>query len=237
MTETTEVMESTEEAIKPEELGTGTAVSGEITYLAPYGAMINIAPDVDALLHISQIGRTDFRNIEDVYSIGDTIEAYVLKVDGANRIALTMEKPPALPWSQIRRGETYPGTVKRIESYGAFIDIGAERDGMVHVSELADGYVQSPDDVVSVGDEVEVRVIKLNKRNRQIDLSMRTPEEEIQQAMEPDEDVPSAMELAFRRAQRQAEATGKSSGGNKKTRKRRSRSQDDIIARTLRNQD
>ena len=227
----------TEEAIaapiKPEELGTGTAVSGEVTYLAPYGAIVTIAPDVDALLHISQIGRTDFRNIEEVFSIGDTVEAYVLKVDGANRIALTTEKPPALPWSKIKKGESYPGTITRIESYGAFVDIGAERPGMVHVSEMADGYVQSPDDVVNVGQEVQVRVLKLNKRNRQIDLSMKTPEEEIQQILEPEEDVPSAMELAFRRAQRQAQRTA--DRGNKKATRRRSEQQDDIIARTLRN--
>lgn len=227
----------TEEAIatpiKPEELGTGTPVSGEITYLAAYGAIVKIAPETEALLHISQIGRSDFRNIEDVYSIGDNIEAFVLKVDGANRIALTMEKPPELPWSKIQRGETYTGTVTRIESYGAFVDIGAERPGMVHVSELADGYVQSPDDVVSVGQEVEVRVLKLNKRNRQIDLSMKTPTEEIQEVLEPDGEVPSAMELAFRRAQKQAERSGKAT--KKGAKRRRNDTQDDIIARTLRN--
>ncbi|MGJ3237794.1 MAG: S1 RNA-binding domain-containing protein [Anaerolineae bacterium] len=225
----------TEEAIattiKPEELGTGTEVKGQVTFLAPYGAVVNIAPDVDALLHISQVGRSDFRNIEEVFSIGDTVEAYVLKVDGANRIALTMEKPPALPWSKIKKGETYTGSVTRIESYGAFVDIGAERPGMVHVSEMTDGFVQSPNDVVSVGDAVEVRVLKLNKRNRQIDLSMKSPEEVIQQTLEPEEDVPSAMELAFRRAQRQAQRVTKST---KKSSKRRTESQDDIIARTLR---
>ncbi|GAB5490056.1 MAG: hypothetical protein Phog2KO_02710 [Phototrophicaceae bacterium] len=226
----------TEEAIatpiKPEELGTGTQVNGNVTYLAPYGAIVTISPNVDALLHISQIGRTDFRNIEEVFSLGDSVEAYVLKVDGANRIALTMDKPPALPWSKIKKGETYPGTVTRIETYGAFIDIGAERPGMVHVSEMADGYVQSPNDVVAVDQEVEVRVIKLNKRNRQIDLSMKSPEEEIQQILEPEGEVPSAMEIAFRRAQRQAERSTKST---KKSSKRRDNSQDDIISRTIRN--
>lgn len=226
----------TEEAIatpiKPEELGTGTQVNGKVTYLAPYGAIVTISPNVDALLHISQIGRTDFRNIEEVFSLGDSVEAYVLKVDGANRIALTMDKPPALPWSKIKKGETYPGTVTRIETYGAFIDIGAERPGMVHVSEMADGYVQSPNDVVTVDQEVEVRVIKLNKRNRQIDLSMKSPEEEMQQILEPEGEVPSAMEIAFRRAQRQAERSTKST---KKSSKRRENSQDDIISRTIRN--
>jgi small subunit ribosomal protein S1 len=102
----------------------------------------------------------------------------------------------------------------------------------VHVSELTDGYVQSPNDVVKVGDEVEVRVIKLNRRNRQIDLSMKTPVEEIQQVMEPAEEVPSAMEMAFRRAEKQSQRGDKRT--NKKER-RRDWDEDDVISRTLRN--
>lgn len=190
--------------LSPQTLDAGTEVTGKVTYLAPYGAMVDIGMGQDALLHISQFGRTDFRNVEDVYSVGEEIQAWVLKVDKENRVALTLEKPPALPWNRIKQNETYIGVVERIESYGAFVDIGAERPGMVHVSEMADGYIQSPNDVVSVGDRVEVRVIKLNKGKRQIDLSMKTPAEEIEQIMEPDEIIPTPMELAFRKAQKQA---------------------------------
>lgn len=214
-----------------ENLDVGTEVKGKVTYLAPYGAMIDIGVEREALLHISQIGRSDFRNIDDVMSIGDEVEAYVLKVDKESRVALTFEKPPELPWGNIRKGAVYAGTVIRIEGYGAFIDIGAERPGMVHVSEMADGYVQSPSDVVSVGQEVEVRVLKMNRRTRQIDLSMKSPEEDIQAVMEIDEAVPSAMEIAFRRAQKQADYDRRK---NKKSKHRREE-QDDIIERTLRN--
>jgi len=224
----------TEEATKaPEvnELGIGTQVNGKITYLGVYGAMVDIGQERDALLHISQIEQNDFRHIEDVFNVGDEIAAYILKVDKEQRIALTTEKPPELPWAQIRRGEVYKGTVTRIEDYGAFVDIGAERPGMVHVSELADGYVQSPMDVVKVGDEVEARVIKLNRRNRQIDLSMKTPVEEIEEILQPTEEIPSAMELAFRRAQKQSNADRQ----EQKKSKRRDERQDDIIQRTLRN--
>lgn len=216
-----------------EDLRPGLAVTGTVAYLDVYGAMVNIGVGRNALLHLSQVGRTDFRRIEDVYNVGDPIEAYVLKVDQEGRIALTMEKPPELPWSHIEKGETYKGTVTRIENYGAFIDIGAERDGMVHVSEMADGYVQSPEDVVKVGDEVEVRVIKLNRRNRQIDLSMKTPIEEIEEIMQPEEDLPTAMEIALRRAQEQADGERRKSGKKRKRRNRRN-DQDDIISRTLR---
>lgn len=224
----------TEEAIKAplavEEISTGKAVSGKVTYIGVYGAMIDIGGQ-EALLHISQVGRSDFRNIEDIINIGDEVEAFVLKVNKEGRVALTMEKPPQLPWNQIRKGEMYKGTVTRIEDYGAFIDIGAVRPGMVHVSELADGYVQSPNDVVKVGEEVDVRVIKLNRKNSQIDLSMKTPMEEIQQVMSPAEDVPNAMEMAFRRAEKQAQHDRRRS----KKDRRRDYDQDDIISRTLRN--
>lgn len=225
--------ETVAEALSLDTLKTGLAVTGTVQYLDVYGAMIDIGVGRNALLHISQVGRSDFRTIEDVYNVGETLEAYVLKVDNEDRIALTMNKPPELPWNQIEKGETYNGTVTRIENYGAFIDIGAERDGMVHVSEMADGYVQSPEDVLRVGEEVEVRVIKLNSRNRQIDLSMKTPIEEIEEIMQPDEDIPTAMEMALRRAQEQAD-TERRRKNKKKRRTRRRDDQDDIISRTLR---
>jgi small subunit ribosomal protein S1 len=213
------------------EISTGMAVSGKVTYIGVYGAMIDIGGQ-EALLHPSQLGRSDVRSIDDILKVGDEVNAYVLKVDNEGRIALTMEKPPELTWNRIQKGEMYKGVVTRIEDYGAFVDIGAERPGMVHVSELTDGYVQSPNDVVKVGDEVEVRVIKLNRRNRQIDLSMKTPAEEIQQVMEPAEEVPSAMEMAFRRAEKQSQRGDKRT--NKKER-RRDWDEDDVISRTLRN--
>jgi predicted RNA-binding protein with RPS1 domain len=114
-----------------------------------------------------------------------------------------------LPWDSIQRNTLYNGIITRIEKFGAFVDIGAERPGMVHVSEMADGYVQSPSDVVKVGQAVEVRVIKLNKKNRQIDLTMKTPKEEVAKVAAPeaaeDENLPTAMELALRRARAMSE--------------------------------
>jgi small subunit ribosomal protein S1 len=215
------------------DISTGMAVSGKVTYIGVYGAMIDIGDGQEALLHPSQLGRNDVRSIDNLFKVGDEVSAYVLKVDNEGRIALTMEKPPELTWNRIQKGEVYRGVVTRIEDYGAFVDIGAERPGMVHVSELADGYVQSPNDVVKVGDEVEVRVIKLNRRNRQIDLSMKTPMEEIEQVMNPVEEVPSAMEMAFRRAQKQP-GRERERRVNKKDR-RRDWEDDDVISRTLRN--
>lgn len=223
----------------PEALKPGAAVAGKVTQIVLGGAMVNIGLEQDALLHISQLDRSqdglaDVRNMEDVYKQGDDVSAFVLKVDDQSRVALTMVKPPELPWTEIEKGQVYTGKVTRIENYGAFIDIGAERPGMVHVSEMADGYIRSPEDVVSIGDEVEVRVIKLNRRNRQIDLSMKTPVEEVQAVTEADVNIPTAMELALRRAQQESRKGDKDDNRNRKNRKDADVI-DDIISRTLKN--
>lgn len=220
---------TTLEALRP-----GTPVTGTVTRLILSGAMVDIGVGQDALLHISQLGKTDFRNIEEVVTHGQHIETYVLKVNRENaRVALTMVKPPSLPWQDISVGNTYQGTVVRIERFGAFVDVGAERPGMVHISEMADGYIQSPDDVVRVGDVVEVRVIKFNRKKRQIDLSMK--EDSVHEVTVQDnaEDLPTAMQLALRRAEAmQSNDRDKRLAADK--RNRGGNDQDEIFKLTLR---
>ena len=98
---------------------------------------------------------------------------------------------------------------------------------------LTDGYVERPEDVVHVGDVVEARVLKVSRRNRQIDLSMRTPEEEVAAATGEEEEIPTAMELALRRAQQHAQKANRPQKSARGQRKRRD--QDDIFRRTLQN--
>jgi len=225
--------EETQAPLTIESLKPGTAVQGKVTSLLLYGVLVDIGVEQVAILHRSEFTDTTFRNLEEVVQLEQEVEAFVLSVDKVNaHIALTMVKPPELPWDTIKNGETYVGKVIRIEKFGVFVDIGAERPGMVHVSELADGYIDSPEEVVSIDQEVEVRVIRLNRKKRQIDLSMRTPEEELEQIMEPEEELPTAMELALRRARAKSDDGGSSRRSKKK---RRNNSQNDIISRTLRN--
>ena len=126
----------------------------------------------------------------------------------------------------------------RVENFGVFVDFGAERPGMVHVSEMADGYVKSPSDIASVGQEVEVRVIKKSGRPRQIDLSMKMEAEESAFVEDEDEDeveVSTSMAQAFRRAMGSSEESLARSGDNKHAARNDHRSrQEDILARTLR---
>ena len=217
------------------QLEIGAEVKGKVKHLGMYGALVDIGTGQDALLHISQLGQDEVRKFDEVVQKGADLTAYVLKTRQDGYVALTMEKPPAVPWQQVKVANTYTGHVIRIENFGIFVDFGAERPGMVHVSEMADGYVKSPADVVSVGDEVEVRVLKKSNRPRQIDLSMKPAVEAVEVFDDSeDDDIPTSMAQAFRRAMEQQD--DEPVAVKKRPAKReRDNTQDDIVARTLRN--
>ncbi len=222
------------------ELKIGAEVTGKVKSIELYGALIETPFDANAMLHISQLGNAEVTSAGQVMKVGDEITAYVIKLDkDAGRIALSLVKPPAVTWDTIQVGQMFTGTVTRVEKYGAFVDIGAERPGMVHVSEMTNEYVSSPSDVVKVGQEVEVRVLKINRRNRQIDLSMKAAIEQNLVLDDDDDEAPlTAMELAFRRAQQRDDAEGKGNTSREKESgaDRHRQQQEDILARTLRNQ-
>lgn len=227
-----------------EELVPRMELRGKVKRVELFGAFVDIGVGQDALLHISQLGQQNVRNVEDVVKEGDEITVYVLRVDPAERrVAVSLVKPPAISWDELKENSIVSGTVVRVENFGVFVDIGAERPGMVHVSELASGFVKSPSDVVKVGDRVQARVIKVNRKKRQIDLSMKALEvEEVADSgdEESEDSVPTAMELALRRAMAAANAGGTARRGKEAKSKaskyasKHAREQDEIIARTLR---
>lgn len=162
---------------------------GKVIKVSLAGAVLDIGVGKPAFLHISQIVSADtsaVKRVEDVLKVNDEVKVWVKRItrkDGEERIELTMIQPLALEWREIKVGETVKGKVVRLEKFGAFVEIGAERPGLVHISEMAHGYVKVPADVVKEGDEIQAQVLEVNRRKKQIKLSMKAilpePEESI----------------------------------------------------------
>jgi len=229
--------------IKRKEKFTGTVVK---TMLA--GAVVDIGLDVTGILHISQIKQGETVNkVEDVLEVEQTIDVWVKRIfTKRNRVELTMIEPLPLEWREIQEGMVVTGTVERLEKYGAFVEIGAERPGLVHISELAHGYIRSPEDAVSVGDEIEVKVLNVNRRRKQIRLSLKAtldnPQEMVKKVKkqveesEPEEKpVPTAMEMAMREAMEKSETDEEETSQPGKKGKSNNQELEGILSRTLEN--
>jgi ribosomal protein S1 len=253
-----ERVQMSEENKKPasvDELETGMELRGVVKRIELYGAFVDIGVGRDGLLHISQLGKPNVRNVEDVVKTGDEVTVYVLKVDrGAGKVQLSLERPPAVSWTELKEGTTITGKVARLENFGAFVDIGAERLAMIHVSELSNGFVKSPADVVKVGDEITAQIIKIDPKKKRIDLSLkvlteqveRTKAKEARQAVKEEEaesePVPTAMALALQQAMKDSGDSFPTRGGKREDRRnnkrdrreREQRDMEDIFERTLR---
>jgi small subunit ribosomal protein S1 len=226
---------------------TGTVVK---TSLA--GAVVDIGLGVPGVVHISQLTEGSVNRVEDVIQSGQTVEVWVRRVfPKKNRIELTMIEPLELEWREITKGMVLKGKVTRIENFGAFVDIGAERPGLVHISELTHDYIKNVNEVVKEGDEVEVQVLSVNRHKRQIKLSMKALEERPEKVVkesrgltarpqeEPakNEPVPTAMEMALREAMERSK--GREDEAPVSKGKKKGATSDDeiekILARTLEN--
>ena len=157
-----------------------TKLSGKVLKTTLAGALVDVGQSIPGVIHISQLSKDPVNKVEDVVKEGQTIDVWVRRVK-KDRIELTMIEPLALEWKEIEPDMVVKGKVVRLEPYGAFVDIGAERPGMVHVSELAHGYVKTPNEIVKEGDEVEAKVLDVNRKKKQIKLSMKALEPEIEE--------------------------------------------------------
>lgn len=219
-------------------------LKGTVARLDLYGAFINIGLDMPAVLHISHLGKRVNR-VSDVLSKGDEVEVWIDRVDQtSNMVNVTMNRPLAVEWSDLEEGNSYTGRVTRLENFGAFINIGAEKEGLAHVSELSHEYVRHPREILNVDDVVQVKVLDFSRKKRRINLSVKALQEKPEAALEDlsvaeldykEEDygeVPTAMEFALRNAMGDEADRGRKQPKKKKKKGRRAY-QDDIISRTL----
>lgn len=168
---TTEISPSTE-------LNPKTKLSGKVIKTTLAGALIDVGQPIPGVLHISQIQKDPVNKVEDVIKEGQTVDVWVRKVR-KDRVELTMIEPLMYEWKDLQPEMVVKGKVVRLETYGAFVDIGAERPGMIHISELAQGYVKNAGDVVKEGQEIEAAILNVDRKKRQIRLSMKALQPEI----------------------------------------------------------
>lgn len=254
-----EEIEEIEEAAAPAGLARKTHYTGKVLKTTIAGAVVDIGQELPGVVHISQLSKEPVNRVEDVVQVGQMVDVWVRRVSpDQKRIELTMIKPLGLEWREIEPGLVVTGKVTRLEKFGAFVDIGAERPGLVHISELAHGYVKDPTEIVHEGDEVKVQVLKVSRRKRQIKLSMKAlveapppvekparrernprfePKQEVVEMPKDEEPpVPTALEFALREAM---EKKTRDSGpmANKPRRKagRADQELESMLARTLEN--
>ncbi len=204
---------TTEEiAISGIELKPKTQLTGKVVKTTLAGAIVDVGQAVPGIVHISQLQTEPVKRVEDVVQVGQEIKVWVRKAK-ADRIELTMIEPLGLEWRELKPETVIKGKVVRLETYGAFVEIGAERPGLVHISEMAHGYVKTPQEVVKEGDEVDVMVLEVDRKKKQIRLSMKATQPKPEEVAK--EETPKA-----ERGERRERTDRSNAGGDRGDRKR-----------------
>jgi small subunit ribosomal protein S1 len=158
----------------------GTTVSGVVRNLTSYGAFIEIEEGIDGLLHVSDMSWVrKVSNPSEVVQKGQKITCVVLNVDQERkRVALGLKQMGNDPWEgdipgRFQPGQKVRGKVTKLTNFGVFVELEPGLEGLLHISELTDDKIESPEDVVKVGDEVDVKVLRVDQKDRKIGLSMR----------------------------------------------------------------
>jgi ribosomal protein S1 len=232
-------------------------LTGKVIKTTIAGAIVDIGQKVPGVIHISQLKKDTVNRVEDVVQVGQTVDVWVRRVHD-DRVELTMIEPLMLEWRELKPEMIVKGKVARLETYGAFVEIGAERPGLVHVSEISHDYVKNPSEVLKEGDEVEAKILDVDRRKKQIRLSIKAaqakPEEVVaevnkaeprkggkkgkkqEETVEAEASEPelTAFEIAFQKAQERA-GDKKFVGKSRKSKTRSSKEHEDIFDRTLKN--
>lgn len=157
----------------------GTLISGAVRNLTPYGAFVALEEGIDGMIHVSDMSWTrKINHPSEVLKKGDVVEARVLNIDKENqRVSLGIKQLENDPWESIderfKVGDLVTGQVAKIASFGAFVNLNGDIDGLIHISQLSEDHVERVKDVIKVGDEIQARVIKVDKIERRIGLSIK----------------------------------------------------------------
>jgi transcriptional accessory protein Tex/SPT6 len=193
-------------------MNVGDIVDGTVTGLSSFGAFVDIGVGKDGLVHISELSEGRIEKPEDAVQSGETHSFKILEIDPeGSRISLSLRRAQRVQkMRELEPGQQLDGTVSGLATFGAFVDIGVGRDGLVHISQISEERVEKVEDVIKVGDPVSVRVLEVDPQSKRISLTMRPempeqPEEELLENSVPEE---ASSAMAFERAAPQARDSG-----------------------------
>jgi Ribosomal protein S1 len=174
-------VEKEELGVKKEELWNsikpGEKRTGLVSRLAKFGAFVDLG-GLDGLIHISELSWKRVNDPSEVVSVGDTVEVYVLSVDkDKNKISLALKDASGNPWGNVVKkykiGDVLDGSVSKFLSFGAFVEIEPGVEGLVHISEISQERIAKPDDVLSIGQKVKVKILDINEKENKMSLSIK----------------------------------------------------------------
>ncbi|MBA9027220.1 MULTISPECIES: 30S ribosomal protein S1 [Bacillaceae] len=165
-----------------DKIESGQVIEGTVQRLTDFGAFVDIG-GVDGLVHISQLSHDHVDKASDVVSEGDQVKVKVLSVDRDNeRISLSIKETLPGPWEGIAekasKGSVLEGTVKRLVSFGAFVEIFPGVEGLVHISQIAHKHIGTPHEVLQEGQPVTVKVLEVNEEDQRLSLSIKDLQEQ-----------------------------------------------------------
>ena len=166
-----------------QELKEGETRSGKVTGISSFGAFVDLG-GADGLIHISEMSWGPVNSPEDVVQVGQEVDVFVLRVDMENRkIALSLRRLQPEPWETINDryavGDLVDATITKLTNFGAFARVEGNIEGLIHISELASRMIQHPKEVVGEGDEVKLKILRIEPERRRLGLSLKAAEEEL----------------------------------------------------------
>jgi small subunit ribosomal protein S1 len=165
-----------------EELEEGQTRNGTVTGISSFGAFVDIG-GADGLIHISELSWSMVNSPEEVVSVGQKVDVYVLRVDADNmKIALSLRRLQPEPWETIHDrhniGDIVNATVTKLTNFGAFARVEDSIEGLIHISELSARMINHPREVVREGEQVEVKILRIEPERRRLGLSLKQASEE-----------------------------------------------------------
>lgn len=174
------------------QLEKGQIREGEVTTLAKFGAFVDLG-GVDGLVHVSELSWARIDDPKQVLQVGQKVKVYILDINqDTQKVALSIKRTQPEPWQQVQEkyqvGEVVEATISQLSNFGAFARLEEGLEGLIHISELAEGRVEKPADIVKPGDRVKVRILRIDPENKRLALSLKRAVENPEAPAEPTEE-------------------------------------------------